>query len=84
MKLIKSILTIVEEMKRFPGKEIIFSINVIFKKQKTVLFIKFKIQNAVDISNSIIILNNNRLLKFLPLIRQGVSGYVTQKRGMKY
>ena len=69
MKLIKSILTVVEKMKRFSDKEIIFSINVVFKKQRTVLFIKFEIQNTVDISNSIAILSNNRLSRFLLLIK---------------
>ena len=69
MKLIKSILAVVEEMKEFPDREITFSINVVFEKQRTVLFIKLEIQNAVDIPNSIIILSNNRFLRFLLLIR---------------
>ena len=43
MKFIKSILAVVKEMKEFSGREIIFSINVVFKKQRTVLFIKFEI-----------------------------------------
>ena len=43
MKFIKSILTVVKEMKGFSDREIIFSINVIFEKQKTISFIKFEI-----------------------------------------
>ena len=73
-----------KEMKGFPDREITFSINVVFEKQKTVSSIKFKIQNAVDIPNSIIIFSNNRLSRFLPLTRQKVSGYMAQKRGMEY
>ena len=72
-----------KEMEGFSDKEITFLINVIFKKQKTVLSIKFKIQNTVDISSSITILSNNKLLRFLLLIRQGVRHYMTQKREMK-
>ena len=69
MKFIKSILTVVKEMKEFSDRKIIFSINVIFEKQRTVSFIKFEIQNMINISSLIIIFSNNRLLKFLLLIR---------------
>ena len=69
MKFIKSILTVVEKMKGFPDKEITFLINIVFKKQRTVSFIKFEIQNTVDISSSIVIFSNNELLRFLLLTR---------------
>ena len=69
VKLIKSILTVMKEMKGFSDKEIIFSINIVFKKWRIVLFIKFGIQNAVDILNLIVIFSNNRLSRSLPLIR---------------
>ena len=84
MKFIKSILTVVKEIKRFSDKKIIFLINVVFKKQRTVLFIKFEIQNTIDISSLIIIIRNNQLLKFLSLIRQEISDYMTQKKDMEY
>ena len=71
-------------MERFSDREITFPINVVFKKQRTVSSIKLKIQNAVDIPSSIIILNNNKLLKFLLLTRQRVSDYMAQKEGMEY
>ena len=73
-----------KEIKRFSDREITFSIDVVFEKQRTVLFIKFEIQNVVDISSSIAILSNNRLLRFLLLIRQGIGGYIAQKGGMEY
>ena len=76
MKFIKSILAVVEEMKGFLNREITFSINVIFEKQRTVSSIKLEIQNVIDILSSIVILSNNRLLRFLLLIRQEVSGYM--------
>ena len=84
MELIKSILAVVEEMKEFPDREITFSIDVVLEKWRTVLSIKLEIQDVVDISSLIAILSNNRLLRFLLLARQGVSGYVTQKGGMEY
>ena len=76
MKFIKSILAVVEEMKGFSDREITFPINVVFEKWKTVSSIKLEIQNMIDISSLIAILSNNRLSRFLPLIRQGVSGYM--------
>ena len=84
MKFIKSILAVVKEIEEFSDKKITFLIDVIFEKQRTVSFIKFEIQNAVDIPSLIIIFSNNRLLKFLLLIRQGVSDYVAQQGGMEY
>ena len=76
VKFIKSILAVVKEMKGFSDKKITFSINIIFEKQRTVLSIKFEIQNAIDISSLIIIFNNNKLLRFLLLIRQEVGSYI--------
>ena len=84
MKLIKSILAVVKEMKGFSNREIIFSINVIFEKQRTVSSIKFKIQDLIDISNLITILSNNRFLRSLLLIRQEVSSYMAQKEDIEY
>ena len=84
IKLIKSILAVVKKMKEFSDKEIIFLINVVLEKWRTVSFIKLGIQDTVDISSLIIILNNNRLLRFLSLIRQGVSNYMTQKENIEY
>ena len=84
MKFIKSILAVVKEMEGFSDKEIIFLINIIFEKQRTVSFIKLEIQDAVDISSSITILSNNRLLRFLLLTRQKIDGYMAQKKGMEY
>ena len=69
MKFIKSILTVVKKMEGFPGREITFSIDVVLKKQRTALFIKLEIQNAVDISSLIAILSNNGFLRFLLLTK---------------
>ena len=84
MKLIKSILTVVEKMKGFPDREIIFLIDVVFEKQRTVSSIKLEIQNVIDISSLIAIFNNNELLRFLLLTRQGIDDYMTQKKGIEY
>ena len=71
-------------MEGFSGREITFPVDVVLEKQRTVSFIKLEIQDTVDISSSIIILSNNRLSRFLLLIRQGVSDYIAQKGGMEY
>ena len=84
MKFIKSILTVVKEMKKFSNREIIFLIDVVLEKGKTVLFIKLGIQNVIDISSLIAIFSKNRLLRFLLLTRQKVSDYMTQKKDMEY
>ena len=84
MKLIKSILAVVKEMKGFSDKEITFLIDVVFKKWRIVSSIKLEIQNAVDILNLIVILSNNRLLRFLLLTRQEIDDYMAQKEDMKY
>ena len=63
-------------MKGFPNREIIFLINVVFEKWRIVSSIKLGIQNTVDIISLIIILSNNRFLKFLLLIRQEIDGYI--------
>ena len=84
MKLIKSILTVVEKMKGFPDKEITFPIDVILKKQRIISSIKLEIQNVVDIPSLITILSNNELSRFLLLARQEVSDYMTQEGGMEY
>ena len=73
-----------KKMKGFSDKEIIFSIDVVLKKQRTVLFIKFEIQNVINISSLIIILSNNGLSRFLLLTRQGISDYVAQEKGIEY
>ena len=84
MELIKSILTVVKEMEGFSGREITFPINVVFEKWGTVLSIELGIQDAVDIPSPITILSNNRLLRFLPLARQGIGSYMAQEEGMEY
>ena len=76
VKFIKSILTIVKKMKGFSDKKIIFLIDVVLEKWRTVLSIKLGIQNMVNIPSLITILSNNGLSRFLLLIRQGISGYV--------
>ena len=43
VKLIKSILAVVEEMEGFSDREIIFPINVVFEKWRTILSIKLEI-----------------------------------------
>ena len=69
MKLIKSFLTIVNEVERFSSKKIFFSINIIFKEQQTILPIKFKVQNTIDILSLFAILSYDWFARFLTLAR---------------
>ena len=69
MKLIKSFLTIVNEVERFLSKKISFSINIIFEKRQTILPIKFEVQNIIDILSSFAILSYDRFVRFLTLTR---------------
>ena len=69
MKLIKSFLTIVNEVERFSSRKIFFSIDIIFEKQRTISPIEFKVQNTIDISSSFVILSYDRFMRFLTLAR---------------
>ena len=69
MELIKSFLTIVNEVERFSSKKISFSIDIIFEERQTILPIKFRIQNTIDISSSFAILSYDRFTRFLTLAR---------------
>ena len=69
VKLIKSFLTIVNKVERFSSKKISFSIDIIFEERQTILPIKFRIQNTIDISSSFAILSYDRFVRFLTLAR---------------
>ena len=69
MELIKSFLTIVNKVERFSSKKISFSIDIIFEERQTILPIKFRIQNTIDISSSFAILSYDRFVRFLTLAR---------------
>ena len=69
MKLIKSFLTIVNKVERFLSKKISFPIDIILKKRQTILPIKFRVQNTIDISSSFVILSYDWFVRFLTLTR---------------
>ena len=69
VKLIKSFLTIVNEVERFSSRKISFSINIIFEERQTISPIKFEVQNMIDISSLFIILSYDRFMRFLTLVR---------------
>ena len=69
VELIKSFLTIVNEVERFSSKKISFSINIIFEEWQTILPIEFEVQNTIDISSSFAILSYDRFTRFLTLTR---------------
>ena len=69
MKLIKSFLTIVNEVERFSSRKISFLIDIIFEERRTISPIEFGIQNTIDISSSFAILSYDRFMRFLTLVR---------------
>ena len=69
MELIKSFLTIVNEVERFSSRKISFSIDIIFEERRTISPIKFEVQNTIDIPSSFTILSYDRFTRFLTLAR---------------
>ena len=69
MKLIKSFLTIVNEVERFSSRKISFPIDIIFEKRQTISPIEFEVQNMIDIPSSFAILSYDRFARFLTLAR---------------
>ena len=69
VKLIKSFLTIVNEVERFSSRKISFSINIIFEERQTISPIKFEVQNMIDISSLFTILSYDQFMRFLTLVR---------------
>ena len=69
VKLIKSFLTIVNEVERFSSRKISFSIDIILEERQTISPIEFEVQNTIDISSSFAILSYDRFVRFLTLAR---------------
>ena len=69
VELIKSFLTIVNEVERFPSRKISFPIDIIFEERRTISPIKFGVQNTIDIPSSFAILSYDRFVRFLTLAR---------------
>ena len=69
VELIKSFLTIVNKVERFPSRKISFSIDIIFEERRTISPIEFEVQNTIDIPSSFAILSYDRFARFLTLAR---------------
>ena len=69
MELIKSFLTIVNEVERFSSRKISFPIDIIFEERQTISPIKFEVQNTIDIPSLFAILSYDRFMRFLTLAR---------------
>ena len=83
VKFIESFLTIVYKMKEFSNREIIFSIDIILKKKRIITSINFELENAIHISNTFVILDNDELARFLTLIKQKVVDHKIKKSSVK-
>ena len=69
MEFVKSFLIIVDEVERFPRREIIFSIDVVLKKRWVVALIELGVQDTVNILSTFIVLGEDWFARFLTLTR---------------
>ena len=83
VKFIENFLTIIYKMKEFSSREMIFSIDIILKKRRIITSINFEIENAIHISNTFIILDNDEFARFLTLIKQKVVDHMIKKSSVK-
>ena len=70
-------------MKKFSNREMIFSIDIILKKRRIITSINFEIENAIHISSTFVILDNDELARFLTLIKQKVVDHMIKKSSVK-
>ena len=83
VKFIESFLTIVYKMKKFSNREMIFSIDIILKKRRIITSINFEIENAIHISSTFVILDNDEFARFLTLIKQKVVDHMIKMSNVK-
>ena len=83
VKFIESFLTIVYKMKEFSNREMIFSIEIILKKRRIITSINLEIENAIHISNTFVILDNDELARLLTLIKQRIVDHMIKKSSVK-
>ena len=76
-------LTIVQKIKKFLNREIIFLVNIVLEQNKVKTSIIFKIQNTINILRFFAIFNNNRFTRFLTLFRQRIDNNITNKSSIK-
>ncbi len=76
-------LTIIQKIKRFLDKKIIFLLNIIFEQNRTKISIIFKVQNTINILKFFVIFNNNRFTRFLTLFRQRIDNNIINKNSIK-
>ncbi len=61
----------------------LFLVDIVLKQRRTKTSITFKVQNAINISRSFVILGNNRFTRFLTLSRQRIDDDVINKNSIK-
>ncbi len=77
--LIKSLLIIVQKIKKILDRKIIFLLDIVFRQNRAKISIIFEVQNIVKILKFFVIFNNNRFTRFLILFRQRISNNITNK-----
>jgi len=77
------LLTIVQKIKKFLNREIIFLVNIVLEQNKVKTSIIFKIQNTINILRFFAIFNNNRFTRFLILFRQRINSNIVNKNSIK-
>ncbi len=76
-------LIVVQKIKRFLDKKIIFLVNIVFKQNKTKISIIFEIWNAINILKNFVIFGDNRFTRFLVLFRKRIDNNITNKNSIK-
>ncbi len=61
----------------------IFLVDVVLKQDKVKLFITFEVQNAINISRSFVIFDNNRFTRFLTLFKKRIDNNLINKSSIK-
>ena len=76
VEFVKSFLTVIDEVERFPSREMAFPVDVIFEKRWVVALVELGIQNTVNILSTFTILGNDWFAGFLMLARQEIISHM--------
>ena len=83
VKFFDDLMSIIDQIKRFSNKKMIFSIHIIFEKRKIVSIIQFEIDDVIYVSDTFIIFDDDEFSKLLNLIEQRIDNHMIQKNNMK-
>jgi hypothetical protein len=79
MVVLDGLLTIINHIERFPGREVAFPVNVILKQRRIIATVHLRVQDSVNVPRTFAILSKDRFSGFLALARQGVGSHMAQQ-----